>query len=98
MLLGSIFIFASTRAAYQVLRFFIEPSRLLWLAPFRVVLFSVVVAYGIATRKIMEVGVLFRRLISYGLLSAYLLALYFLFWWFVETALRSSVGSALTIA
>jgi len=98
ILLGAIFILASTLAAYQVLRFFIEPSRLLWLAPFRVVLFSVVVAYGIATRKIMEVGVLFRRLISYGLLSAYLLALYVLVWWLVETALRSSVGNAPTIA
>ena len=64
ILLGAILILAFTLAAYQVLRFFIEPSRLLWLAPFRVVLFTVVVAYGLATRRIMEVGVLFRRLIS----------------------------------
>ena len=32
---------------------FIESGRLLWFAPFRVIFFSVVVAYGIATRKIM---------------------------------------------
>ena len=44
ILLGAILILAFTLAAYQVLRFFIEPSRLLWLAPFRVVLFTVVVA------------------------------------------------------
>ncbi len=98
ILLGAILILAFTLAAYQVLRFFIEPSRLLWLAPFRVVLFTVVVAYGLATRRIMEVGVLFRRLISYGLLSAYLLALYVLVWWLVATALRSSASNAHTIA
>src|SRR6266446_2058883 len=98
ILLGAILILAFTLAAYQVLRFFVEPSRLLWLAPFRVVLFTVVVAYGLATRRIMEVGVLFRRLISYGLLSAYLLALYVLVWWLVATALRSSASNAHTIA
>jgi len=98
ILLGAILILAFTLAAYQILRFFIEPSRLLWLAPFRVVLFTVVVAYGLATRRIMEVGVLFRRLISYGLLSAYLLALYVLVWWLVATALQSSVSNAHTVA
>ena len=98
ILLGAILILAFTLAAYQILRFFFEPSRLLWLAPFRVVLFTVVVAYGLATRRIMEVGVLFRRLISYGLLSAYLLALYVLVWWLVATALRSSASNAHTIA
>lgn len=63
------------------LRLFIEPARLLWFAPFRVIFFSLVVAYGIATRRIMEVGVFFRRAISYALLTAYLLALYALVWW-----------------
>jgi two-component system NtrC family sensor kinase len=66
-----------------ILEFFIEPERLLWFAPFRVIFFSLVVAYGIATRKIMEVGLLFRRGISYALLTAYLLALYGLVWWLV---------------
>ncbi len=65
------------------LGFFIEPTRLLWFAPFRVIFFSLVVAYGIATRKIMEVGLFFRRAISYALLTAYLLALYGLVWWLV---------------
>ena len=77
---------------------FFRPSQLSWFAPFRVVFFSIVVAYGIATRKIMEVGVLLRRIISYALLATYLLALYALVWWLVATALRSSVPNAHTVA
>src|SRR5437660_6980141 len=77
---------------------FFRPSQLSWFAPFRVVFFSIVVAYGIATRKMMEVGVLLRRLISYALLAAYLLALYALVWWLVATALRASLENAHTIA
>ena len=77
---------------------FFRPSQLSWFAPFRVVFFSIVVAYGIATRKMMEVGVLLRRLISYVLLATYLLALYALVWWLVATALRSSIPNAHPIA
>ena len=77
---------------------FFRPSQLSWFAPFRVVFFSIVVAYGIATRKMMEVGVLLRRFISYVLLGTYLLALYALVWWLVATALRSSVPNAHTVA
>src|SRR5437899_582445 len=77
---------------------FFRPSQLSWFAPFRVVFFSIVVAYGIATRKMMEVGVLLRRFISYALLATYLLALYALVWWLVATALRSSVPNAHTVA
>jgi len=72
-----------------ILGLFIDRTRLIWFAPFRVVLLSVIVAYGIATRKIMEVGLWLSRLISYGLLAAYLLTLYASVWWLVETALRS---------
>ena len=64
-----------------VLGFFVDRSRLVWFAPFRVILFSLIVAYGIATRKIMEVGLFLRRAMSYVLLTAYLLALYGLVWW-----------------
>src|SRR5437764_1982196 len=81
-----------------VLGGFFKPSQLSWFAPFRVVFFSIVVAYGIATRKMMEVGVLLRRLISYSLLAAYLLALYALLWWLVITALQSSTSHAHTVA
>src|ERR1700730_797645 len=75
--------------AATILRFFVDPSQLFWFAPFRPVLFSLVIAYGIATRKIMEVGLLLRRIISYGLLTAYLLSLYVLVWWLGSTALHS---------
>ncbi|MDQ6808194.1 MAG: ATP-binding protein [Verrucomicrobiota bacterium] len=55
-------------------------------APFRVVVFSLVIAYGISTRKIMEVGSFFRRVTSYAVLIAYLLALYGFVWWVVFTS------------
>jgi nitrogen-specific signal transduction histidine kinase len=57
-------------------------------APFRVVVFSLVIAYGIATRKIMEVGFFFRRVTSYAILTAYLLMLYGLVWWLVSSAAK----------
>jgi nitrogen-specific signal transduction histidine kinase len=77
---------------------FIDPSELTWFPPLRIVLFSVIISYGIATRKIMDVGVLLRRFISYSLLTTYLLALYALVWWLVTTALQSSIANAHTIA
>jgi N-terminal 7TM region of histidine kinase len=81
-----------------LLKSFFDPSRSVWLAPFRVVLFSAIVAYGVVTRKVMDVGILLRRSLSYGLLASYLLALYAIVWWLVVTALQSSVPSAHTIA
>ena len=77
---------------------FIDPSELTWFPPLRIVLFSVIISYGIATRKIMDVGVLLRRFISYALLATYLLALYAVVWWLVVTALQSSVANAHSIA
>ena len=73
-----------------LLDYILGPSRAIWFAPFRVVLISVVIAYGIATRKIMDVGLLLRRLISYTLLTSYLLSLYALVWWLVGEVLRSA--------
>jgi PAS domain S-box-containing protein len=64
-----------------VLDYFLGPSRSLWFAPFRVVFLSFVIAYGIATRKILEVGYFMRRAIAYIILAAYLVALYLLVWW-----------------
>src|SRR3984893_5775936 len=76
----------------------IGQSKSLWFAPFRVVVISVVIAYGIATRKIMDVGTLIRRVISYVLLAGYLLALYAIAWWLAATALQHSVANAHSIA
>ncbi len=65
------------------LGFVVDRSRLVWFAPFRILLFSLIVAYGIATQKVMDVGFFLRRAMSYVLLTAYLLALYGLIWWLV---------------
>lgn len=77
---------------------FIDRSILTWFAPLRIVLFSLIISYGIATRKIMDVGVLFRRVISYAVLTAYLVTLYALIWWLVSTALQSQTPLAHTFA
>ena len=88
ILLGAVVGVAVGLVLFLVLKYFWGPSRAVWFAPFRVVFISLVIAYGIATRKIMEVGVLLRRVISYTLLVAYLLGLYALVWWLVATALH----------
>ncbi len=81
-----------------VIERFLGFSRMLWFAPFRVVIFSAIVAYGIATQKIMDVNVLLRRIISYTLLCGYLLALYTSVWWLIVAALHSSLADAHTVA
>ena len=67
---------------------FLERKALVRIAPFRLVVFSLIIAYGMATRKILEVGFFIRRVTSYALLTAYLLALYGLVWWLVSTATK----------
>jgi PAS domain S-box-containing protein len=81
-----------------VLGMFIDRSVLTWFPPLRIVLFSLIISYGIATRKIMDVGMLLRRAISYAVLGAYLLGLYALVWWLIVTALGASIADAHTIA
>ena len=98
ILIAGILALAFSLPLTLILNLFVEPSKVLWFAPFRVVVFSIIVAYGIATRKIMDVGVFLRRAISYGLLTAYLLAIYTLVWWLVATALRSSVADPHEVA
>jgi len=98
ILIAGILALAFSLPLTLILNLFIEPSKVLWFAPLRVVVFGIVVAYGIATRKIMDVGVFLRRAISYGLLAAYLLAIYALVWWLVAAALRSSAADPHGIA
>ena len=76
------------------LGFFVDSSRLAWVAPFRTVLFTLVIAYGITTRKIMEVGFVLRRGLSYALLTAYLLTLYTLVWWLIYAAIGRTLGNS----
>ena len=67
---------------------FLERGIAAQFAPFRIVVFSLIIAYGISTRKIMDVGFFFRRVTSYAVLATYLLVLYALVWWLVTTAVR----------
>ena len=67
---------------------FVERAIAMQVAPFRIVVFSLIIAYGISTRKIMDVGFFVRRVTSYTVLTAYLLALYLLVWWLVATAAK----------
>jgi PAS domain S-box-containing protein len=98
ILIAGIVALVSALPLALLLKSFFDPSRSVWLAPFRVVLFSAIVAYGVVTRKVMDVGILLRRLLSYGLLASYLLALYTFVWWLVVMALQSSVANAHSIA
>jgi PAS domain S-box-containing protein len=83
ILIGGLAALTGTLLLSFILDVFLGRSQSLWFAPFRAIFFSLVVAYGIATRKIMEVGLFFRRAISFALLTGYLLALYGLVWWLV---------------
>jgi nitrogen-specific signal transduction histidine kinase len=67
---------------------FVDRAIAMQFAPFRIVVYSLIIAYGIATRKIMDVGFFVRRITSYAVLTAYLLALYALVWWLVATAAK----------
>ncbi|MFN2476583.1 MAG: ATP-binding protein [Chthoniobacterales bacterium] len=98
ILMSAVLTLAFFLVAYQVLRLFIAPGKLLWLAPYRVLLFSLVVAYGIATRKILEVGLFLRRLMSYSVLAAYLSALYLIVWWVAAHGLAAVLEGGSTVA
>jgi len=76
-----------------VLEFFVVESQTIWIAPFRIICFSLVVAYAIASRKIMEVGFFLRRAFGYIVLTSYLLALYSLVWWLVSAVSEPFMGA-----
>ncbi|MEP6810419.1 MAG: GAF domain-containing protein, partial [Chthoniobacterales bacterium] len=96
------FIFTGVAAALAtvvvpfVLGFFVDRSRLVWIAPFRILLFSLIVAYGIATQKIMDVGLFLRRAMSYIVLGVYLLVLYGLVWWLVFRVFSPVFGPSMS--
>jgi hypothetical protein len=81
ILVGAIAAIAFAVLLSFVLDYFLGPSRSLWFAPFRFIILSLVIAYGIATKKILEVGLFVRRAISYTVLAVYLITLYALVWW-----------------
>jgi nitrogen-specific signal transduction histidine kinase len=92
ILIGGVSTVAFALLLAYALDFLVGPSKSILIAPFRAFIFTLVIAYGIATRKIMEVGVFLRRLMSYILLTLYLLALYALIWWLVDTVLHSTLA------
>jgi PAS domain S-box-containing protein len=106
VLAGGVAMAILTLALGLVLQPFLQRAVVVRLAPFRVVVFSVIIAYGIATRKIMDVGTFVRRLVSYSLLTAYLTAIYIGTWWttnyflhgFSEAALLSQLIATLAVA
>lgn len=99
VLIGGLGAMSFTLLLTFALDLFIDQSRWIWFAPLRVLIFSVIVAYGISTRKLMEVGILLRRILSYVVLAAYLLVLYWFVWWLVRVAVQQvSSASAQTIA
>ena len=86
VMIGAVVLLVSAVPLQLLLKLFVDTSKLLWLGPFRVVLFSLIIVYGISTRKIMDVGLFLRRAMSYAVLTAYLLALYGAVWWLVVLA------------
>jgi PAS domain S-box-containing protein len=93
ILIGGVAAVAFALALSFLLEYLIGQSRALLFAPFRVVVFSLVVGYGIATRKILEVGFFMRRAIAYLLLAAYLVALYAAIWWLCEAVFAPIIGN-----
>jgi PAS domain S-box-containing protein len=89
IMIGAVATLVSSVPLSLVLKLFVDTSRLVWLGPVRIVLFSLIIAYGISTRKIMDVGLFLRRVISYGVLTTYLLALYGAVWWLVARVTAS---------
>src|SRR6476646_6894280 len=83
IMIGAVVMLVSSVPLQLFLKLFVDTSKLLWLGPFRIILFSLIIAYGISTRKIMDVGLFLRRTMSYAVLTAYLLALYGAVWWLV---------------
>jgi nitrogen-specific signal transduction histidine kinase len=88
MLIGGVIAIAVALIIAFPLEHWIGPDRALWFAPFRMIIFSVVIAYGMVTRKIMDVGLFVRRVISYSLLATYLLGLYIGVYWLTQLALN----------
>jgi hypothetical protein len=54
------------------------------LLPFSVIALDGITAYGIATRRIMDVAHVLRRLTAYALLVSYLVLLYLITWWVAD--------------
>ena len=97
ILIGGLGMIAVSVLLTFVVDAFISQSHWMWIAPARIIVFSLIIAYGIAAKKILDVGIFVRRLISYTILAAYLLALYTCVWWLVATALHTMSSNASSV-
>ena len=88
---GAVALIVFSLALGLILKPLVPRGEVVRLAPLRVVVFSLIIAYGIATRKIMEVGTFVRRMVSYGLLLLYLTIIYFGIWWASHHLLRGFI-------
>ena len=98
ILIGGVSTIAAALVLAEILDVVVGPSKSILLAPFRAFLFTAVIGYGIATKKVMEVNVLVRRMISYTLLAGYLLGVYAAVWWILATFLDPYTTNAHSIA
>ena len=94
LIVSALTILTGTLLISIALNFIMAQSQAIWIAPLRSIFFSLVVAYAIASRKIMEVGLFLRRVIGYVVLTGYLLALYGLVWWLVSTVFAPFLNGA----
>ncbi len=60
-------------------------------APTSVILLNIILAYGIATRRILDMPYVLRRLAAYSLLAVYLSGIYFLVWFVSDQILHDFV-------
>jgi signal transduction histidine kinase len=65
-----------------------QSSQIVQTSPIAVIVLDCVVAYGIATKRILEVALFLRRLVAYSLLTLYLVTIYLLVWLLTATVWR----------
>lgn len=52
-----------------------------WTNVSSILVLTIVISYGIATKRILDIASIFRKVIAYSLLGTYLTGLYLLIWW-----------------
>lgn len=98
MSLGSLFGFGPGVLLVLVIPLITGSSQCAQFTPITVVIWLAVIAYGIATRHIMEVGEFLRRIITFGLLLALLSLLYLLTFHVVQCLPLNDVRLRWTVA
>jgi two-component system nitrogen regulation sensor histidine kinase GlnL len=66
--------------------------------PVSVIVMNAILAYGIATRRILDVGTVIRKIVAYTILTVYLIAVYMVMWALIRHVLFRSSPNAELIA